>query len=230
MRVALLIPGSLIVSSIAMYACSSSDPATTPADGGAKPTTSSASSTSGEQTSSSSGEDQTSSSSGGDNTSSSSGSGGDKDGGTSSSSSTGGMTSSSSSSSGAPVDGGAAGTLCTTGATPEVEPPANDTAATAQVIPATTGTAKMSFCGRLSSATDVDFITYTFNTTAAFGLSGGQGTSDATAGQKIEITVDGQTQEFKGNLSIIKPGKPILFKVTGTKAVDYRFNLDVTQN
>ncbi|MBX3228957.1 MAG: hypothetical protein KIT84_41500 [Labilithrix sp.] len=223
MRFAVLLPGSLIVCAVALYACSSSDEATPTPDAGKTSSSSTSSSTSGSNgddddddntsSSSSSSSGDTSSSS-----SSSSGGGGGGDGGGGGGGDGGGG--------GGGDGGGGVSSKCLTGDTREVEP--NDSAGAAQVIPATTGTSSLKYCGRIAAAGDVDFITWTFNVTGSVSISGAQ----ENTGNGLQITLKvggGAEQPFSGSIPL-QSGQPYLFKVTATGQSDYRFNLDVTQN
>ncbi len=115
--------------------------------------------------------------------------------------------------------GGGNGATCAAGATVESED--NDTEAKANALPAVTG----SFCGTLSSAADVDYVTFTLPadaTSLAFG------SSYTKTGVDFEVTVDGKTFVV-GDTPEVKPGKPYVIKAftSGAAPVDYRLSMTI---
>jgi hypothetical protein len=92
---------------------------------------------------------------------------------------------------------------CAAGSLTEVEP--NDTAATANVIPGATST----FCGRLPSVGDVDYITFTLPANAKT-VWFGRAWDKAVIG--VEVSVDGGTFTV-GSPPIFKPGSTYVMKV-----------------
>ncbi|OJY17347.1 MAG: hypothetical protein BGO98_00120 [Myxococcales bacterium 68-20] len=116
--------------------------------------------------------------------------------------------------------GGGGGSLCQAGSVAESEP--NDDAASADSIPGETGT----FCGRIGSDTDVDFVTFTLPANAkSFGMS-----QKTTSGAiRIEPSVDGTTFPFGGGNYPFKPGKAYTLKISTTGgALDYRIGVTIT--
>lgn len=120
-------------------------------------------------------------------------------------------------------DGGGGGNnaLCEASSVHETE--ANDSAATANAIPAATG----SFCGTLATAADVDFLSFTLPATAtklAFGDAYSQ------QGLTVEIEVDGQKANV-GEKPPFKPGGKYVLKVqtTGKAPVSYRVSVEITK-
>lgn len=113
------------------------------------------------------------------------------------------------------------GVTCAAGMPDEAE--SNDTPETANTIPGVTS----SFCGRLTSTADVDWVTFTLPETVAT-LAFGYAYDRAVLG--VELTVDGSTFEV-GDSPIVKPGKTYLMKIwikgTGT-ATNYRVGMTVT--
>ncbi|MDB5219060.1 MAG: hypothetical protein JWO86_6987 [Myxococcaceae bacterium] len=99
----------------------------------------------------------------------------------------------------------------------------NDTEATANAIPAATGT----YCGSLDSATDVDVVTFTLplgTKSLGFGLS-----YDAQ-GIEVEGTAGGETF-LVGGTPAFKPGQKYVLKVrsTGANSVSYLLSVEIQQ-
>lgn len=118
-------------------------------------------------------------------------------------------------------NGGGAGSLCQGSSVAESEP--NNDAASADVVPGQTGT----FCGKISSDTDVDFVKFTLPANAkSFGMS-----QNTTSGAiKIEPSADGQAFSFSGGNYPFKPGKEYVLKIsTSGGALDYRIGITITQ-
>lgn len=113
------------------------------------------------------------------------------------------------------------GVTCAAGMPSETE--SNDTPGTANTIPAVTS----SFCGRLTSTADVDYVTFTLPETVS-SLAFGYAYDRAVLG--VEVTVDSSTFQV-GDAPIVKPGKTYLVKIwikgTGT-ATNYRVGMTVT--
>lgn len=110
--------------------------------------------------------------------------------------------------------------MCTAGSVVEVE--SNDTAATANAIPAQTGT----YCGGVASATDVDFATFTLPADAkgfSYGIAFNRSGVDAT------ITAGAQGP-FKLSQAIpVLPGQKYVLRVAGSQALAYRFSLNIVK-
>jgi hypothetical protein len=133
---------------------------------------------------------------------------------------------------GAPEADGDAGAASTgTGAPPAPNPQcqaasvhesgSNDTAATANAIPAASG----SFCGSLDSASDVDFVTFTLPANAT---SLGFGLSYSRLGVVIEGTAGGESF-MVGGKPAFKPGQKYVLEVhsSGMTPVDYLLTVDI---
>jgi hypothetical protein len=114
---------------------------------------------------------------------------------------------------------GPANPLCATTSIAETE--ANDTEATANTLPSATS----SFCGTLSSATDVDFVSFVLPADAK---NLGFGAEYSLQGLAIEGTAGGQTFNV-GGTPAYKPGQKYVFKIhtTGSGPVSYRFDVTV---
>jgi hypothetical protein len=117
--------------------------------------------------------------------------------------------------------GGGNGTKCPAGAAVEAED--NDTEAKANAIPAATG----SFCGALSTAADVDYVTFTLPADAK---SLAFGSSYSKVGVDFEVTVEGKTF-LVGETPEVKPGKTYVIKAftTGSAPVDYRLSVTIAK-
>jgi hypothetical protein len=116
---------------------------------------------------------------------------------------------------------GGGGSLCQSTSVAESE--ANNDLASADTMPGQTGT----FCGKISSDADVDFVTFTLPANAkSFGMS-----QNTTSGAiKIEPSVDGEAFPFSGGKYLFRPGKPYVLKISTTGgALDYRISLTITQ-
>lgn len=115
--------------------------------------------------------------------------------------------------------GGTSNTTCAAGATVEAED--NDTEAKANALPAMTG----SFCGALSTAADVDYVTFTLPADAK---SLAFGSSFSKVGVDFEVSVEGKTF-LVGDTPEVKPGKPYVIKAftTGGAPVDYRLSVTI---
>ena len=103
-----------------------------------------------------------------------------------------------------------------------VETESNDSAATANAIPAQTGT----YCGGVSSAADVDFATFTLPADAkgfSYGIAFNRNGVDAT------ITAGAQGP-FKLSQAIpVLPGQKYVLRVAGAQALAYRFSLNIVK-
>ncbi len=97
----------------------------------------------------------------------------------------------------------------------------NDTAATANAIPAASG----SFCGSLDSASDVDFVTFTLPANAT---SLGFGLSYSRLGVVIEGVAGGESFTVGGKPAF-KPGQKYTLEVhtSGMTPVDYLLTVDI---
>jgi hypothetical protein len=120
---------------------------------------------------------------------------------------------------GAGGGGGAINPQCE--ATSVHESGSNDTAETANAIPAASGT----FCGTLDSATDVDFVSFTLpvgTKSLGFGLAYSQ------LGVVVEGTAGGETFVV-GAKPAFKPGATYMLKVrsSGTTPVSYLLSVDI---
>lgn len=106
-------------------------------------------------------------------------------------------------------------------ATSVQESGSNDTADTANAIPAASGT----YCGSLDSATDVDFVTFTL---PAGTKSLGFGLAYSELGVEIEGTAGGETFVV-GTKPAFKPGQKYVLKVhsTGPTPVSYLLSVDI---
>lgn len=107
---------------------------------------------------------------------------------------------------------------CITGSVPETE--SNDALASANSIPAQTGT----FCGQISSDSDVDFVKFTLPaSTKSLSLN-----VNSTSGAiKLEPTADGEAFSLSGNFPF-KPGKEYVIKISSTGgALSYRVGLGI---
>lgn len=125
---------------------------------------------------------------------------------------------------GAGQDGGAlggdGGTECVAGSVAETE--GNDTAATANGIPSASGT----FCGTLSSATDVDFLSFVLPNDAK-GL--GFGVSYTRQGLVVTGRVAGESFAI-GGTPAFRPGQTYVLEVratTGNAPISYRVSVDI---
>ncbi|MDF2694960.1 MAG: hypothetical protein K0S65_3343 [Labilithrix sp.] len=118
-------------------------------------------------------------------------------------------------------NGGGGGSLCQSSSVAESE--TNNDLASADSMPGQTGT----FCGKIGSDADVDFVTFTLPANAkSFGMS-----QNTTSGAiKIEPSVEGEAFPFSGGNYLFKPGKPYVLKISTTGgALDYRISLTITQ-
>jgi hypothetical protein len=217
MRPALLAASTLVLATLAVFACSSEETPSTPTD------TDAGGGGGGGRTPPRDNEPPDDNSSGG--TSSNGGTSGGSSGGTSGGTSGGGSSSGDGGTSssggnpgfdaGVPVDGGAAGSLCLSGSIQESED--NGTEATANQMPSESAT----FCGRISAAGDVDFIKFMLPANAT-SLSMRQNTTNGAATQ-IEAFADGEAFSFSGTYPF-KPGKPYVLKISSKNGntFDYR--------
>ena len=218
MRLSLLTGSAALVLGLATFACSGSDqPAATATDDvlalppGDTPPAEGSSDTASEPA------DEGTSSGGSSSGGSSSGSYGLPDGGTSSGDGGGGGGGGGNGNGGG---GNGGGSLCQPTSIAESE--SNNDAASADVVPGQTGT----FCGKLSSDTDVDYVKFTLPATAkSFRMS-----QNATSGAiEIEPSVDGQAFSFSGTYPF-EPGKDYVLKIsTSGGALDYRIGITITQ-
>lgn len=115
--------------------------------------------------------------------------------------------------------GAGGGTKCVNGSVAETE--ANDTAQTANEIPSATG----SFCGKLPTAGDVDFVRFTLPAEAKY-LS--YQMSMTAPGVKVDFTVGDKTFG-PGQALVFVPGGVYVAKITTTGAapVDYRLDIEI---
>lgn len=108
--------------------------------------------------------------------------------------------------------------MCKPGSVQETE--SNDSAATANALPGQT----FSFCGSLSSATDVDFVTFTLpadTKSFSYGVSFNRNGIDAS------ITAGAQGP-FRLNQTVpILPGQKYVVRVAGAQAMGYRFDVTI---
>jgi len=217
MRPALLAASTLVLASLAVFACSSEDSPATPteedAGGGGQRTP-----PDDDPPDNSSGGASSGGTSGGTSSGGSSSGGASDDGGSTSSSSSGGNPDFDG---GSPIDGGAAGTLCLEGSVLESED--NNTEATADQLPSQS----TSFCGRIADGADVDFATFTLPENATR-LEMSYATTNGQAIQ-IDAFADGVQFPFNGTYEF-KPGKPYLLKVSSKngQTFDYRINVAIT--
>jgi hypothetical protein len=117
-------------------------------------------------------------------------------------------------------DGGSLAT-CKPGDGMEAEP--NDTLATATKVPGT------SFCGELSSQTDVDFVEVILPVDA---MGFNVGSNQSGGAVKAFVTVEGMRIELGQGTSLpFAEGKPYTFEVQNlsAKKVQYRFEMTVTK-
>ena len=236
MRYALLATSSLVLLALTSYACSSSDdPKTTTTPDAGK----SSSGTSGNGTGTGDDDDNTSggTSSGGTSSGDGTSSGGTSSGGTSSggtSSGDGGTSGTTSSSgtvdAGPKVDGGAtAGTLCVEANEQEKDNAADDSQATAQTLKPIVAPGMSSFCGRIESATDVDYYTVSYSG-VDFSTQKFSGSFDVTGNPSpitIKIITGGKEYGFADNGIVYS--SPVVFKVTGTAQGDYRVSWGIVK-
>jgi hypothetical protein len=217
MRPALLAASTLVLATLAVFACSSEETPATPTDTDAGGTNTPPPNEPPDNTTSGG------TSSGG--TSGNTSSGGTSGGG--SSSGDGGSTSSSGGNdpgfdAGVPIDGGEAGSLCLSNSVQESED--NGTEGTADQMPGESAT----FCGRISAAGDVDFMTFTLPSDAKT-LQMGQNTTNGAAIQ-IDAFADGEAFAFNGTYPF-KPDKPYVVKVSSKtgQTFDYRITVTITK-
>jgi hypothetical protein len=103
----------------------------------------------------------------------------------------------------------------------------HSTEGAAQVLTATSGTAKTGFCGKLGAG-ETDYWSYTFTVDGTFSYSLG-GSFSAT---KPTITIITGGEEFPFDAvpqGKIKSGQAVVFKITSDHAVDYHVSFDVTK-
>jgi hypothetical protein len=218
MRPALLAASTLVLATLAVFACSSEETPATPTEEDAG---------GGGRKSPPENEPPDENSSGGNssNGGSSGGSSGGTSGGTSgggSSSGDGGTSSSGGNpgfDGGTPIDGGGAGTLCLSGSVQESED--NGTEAAADQMPSESAT----FCGRISAAGDVDFMKFTLPADAR-NLSMSQNTTNGAAIQ-IDAFADGEAFSFSGTYPF-KPGKPYVLKISSKNGQTFDYRITVT--
>ena len=107
---------------------------------------------------------------------------------------------------------------CIPGSTPETEP--NNDPATANTIPATTG----SFCGHLEPG-DIDVVKFTMpQITPGHSLQFGSGLDFASGPLNVQGFVGGQSFDFFSNDWPFIPGQTYIFQISAASAlpVDYR--------
>jgi hypothetical protein len=122
---------------------------------------------------------------------------------------------------GPPIDGGDAGTKCSQFTVQESE--VNDDVANADPIPNETGT----YCGSITSAGDVDFITFTLPASLSRLRMGYETTNGAAI--QVDATADGEAFPFNGTY-LIKPSKPYVLKVSSKNGqlFDYLIKVEIT--
>jgi hypothetical protein len=118
---------------------------------------------------------------------------------------------------GPPIDGGDAGTLCGLYSVEETE---SDDTPPGNAIPNTGG----SFCGTISSAADVDYMTFTMPDNATKLVM--TQTSTNVGAIKVEATADGTPFDFAG-VYPIKNGKPYVLKISSATGATFDYVIDV---
>ena len=99
------------------------------------------------------------------------------------------------------------------------ETEANDTAASANTIPGATGT----YCGTISAAADVDFVTFTAPPTFA-GISFKLSSSQAGANVQISVNDGAPVTLGQGAAPAVLGGKYVV-RVSGTAGLAYRLGV-----
>jgi hypothetical protein len=111
--------------------------------------------------------------------------------------------------------GGGASSQCQAGSVKEVE--SNDSAATANAMPAATG----SFCGTLGDG-DVDFVTFTLPADAKYLAFGSSWTNPI----QMEVSVGGQKFDVGQTPAFVAGGQYVI-KIHAASKADYRLELEI---